>query len=117
MKNRIQKLPPCMWGAPQNDKGSYCYFFDGDIQTITAKDRPNKYHKCATPEEAFRLVARAHNAGKMAIACAFVEEDKQNEIISFSEVGIYENMVRCHNIVASVERAKKLVFKDGLPKV
>ena len=116
MKNRIQRLPKCFWGVNQTTRTPMVFWFDHN----STAEQPNHYKKCASAEEAWLLTAKAAVNNIAMMAVAYVEEDQQAEVISFSEVGKFEWLARSTSekskeYRASIERARNLVFKNELP--
>lgn len=111
MKNRIQKLPSALFIGDQNAKSIKLFWYDKDGVRHTKSD----YFK--TELDAFRYVAECAKKGIAAYASAYIEEDQQAEVFTFSEVGQLENFIYSQYVIQSIERAKKLVFKDNIPDV
>ena len=111
MKNRIQKLPSALFIGDQNAKSIKLFWYDKDGVRHTKSD----YFK--TELDAFRYVAECAKKGIAAYASAYIEEDQQAEVFTFSEVGQLENFIYSRPVIQSIERAKKLVFKGNIPDV
>jgi len=110
MKNRFQKLPECFWGVSQNEKTPMVFWFSDK----TAK-QPDKCKKVSSAEEACQLVCKAHENGIAMMAVAYIESDKQAEVISYSEAGKFEWLAystsdKSRLIRRSIERARKLAL-------
>lgn len=111
MKNRIQKLPSALFIGDQNARSIKLFWYDKDGVRHTKSD----YFK--TELDAFRYVAECAKKGIAAYASAYIEEDQQAEVFTFSEVGQLENFIYSRPVIQSIERAKKLVFKGNIPDV
>ena len=111
MKNRIQKLPSIMHIGDQLARNIKLFWYDKD------GIRHENGNSFKTELDAFKYVSECAKKGIAAYASAFIEEDQQAEVFTFSEVGLLKDIVYSRPIIQSVERAKKLVFKGNIPNI
>ena len=111
MKNRIQKLPSLMFIGDQNARNVKLFWYDND------GIRHENGNSFKTELDAFKYVSECAKKGIAAYASAYIEEDKQAEVFTFSEVGKLKDFVYNRPVIQSIERAKKLVFKGSIPDV
>lgn len=110
MKNRVQKLPKCFWGVIQNEKTPMVFWFSNETA-----EQPDKFKRVSSAQEACQLVGKAYGHRIAMMAVAYIEADKQAEVISFSETGKFEWLAhstteKSHSIRNSIERARKLAL-------